>query len=130
MPGLIEQIDALEPGVLRVFRDSDADIGFREALMFLDDELIGGVDYKQIFETRLKPGSHTLHASNRVFKSEKISFQVNAGDRVTFLVANTGGPLFAFGMMLGMGIPRIRLQLEIADRLEGSPRKARKGQAR
>lgn len=129
MPGLIEQIDALEPGVLRVFRDSDADIGFREALMFLDDELIGGVDYKQIFETRIRPGTHTLHAFNRVFKSERITFEIKPADRVTFLVANTGGPLFAFGMMLGMGIPRIRLQMEIADPAEGQ-RKARKNQLR
>ncbi len=130
MPGLIEQIDALEPGMLRVFRDSEADIGFREALMFLDDELIGGVDYKQILEIRIRPGTHTLQASNRVFKTERISFQVNPADRLTFLVANTGGPLFAIGMMLGMGIPRIRLQLEIADPRQRTGRNARKGQIR
>jgi hypothetical protein len=130
MPGLIEQIDALEPGILRVFRDSDADIGFREALMFLDDELIGRVDYKQIFEVSIHPGSHTLHAFNRVLKTEKITFDLKPGDRINFLVVNTGGPLFALGMMLGMGIPRIRLQLEVADPLEGTHRKARKGQVR
>ena len=128
MAGLIEQIDALEPGLIRVFRDSEADIGFREALMYLDDEPIGSVDYKQIFEVKARPGPHTLYAFNRIFKTDVLSFELGPGERITFQVVNTGGPFFAFFMMLGMGIPRIRLQREASDPLEGVKRKVRKGQ--
>lgn len=128
MPGLIEQIDALEHGTLRVYRDSAEDIGFREALLYLDDEPIGNVGFKQIFEMSIRPGHHTLHAFNRIFKTEKIPFEAKPGGWVTFLAVNKGGPLFVLGMMLGMGIPRIRLQLEAADLQEGRERKTRKGQ--
>jgi len=127
MAGLIEQIDALEPGVLRVFRDSGDDIGFREALMYLDEEPIGAVDYKQIFEMTVRPGSHRIYAFNRIFKTEPLAFDVKPGERVTFQVANTGGAFFAFFMMLGMGIPRIRLQRESAEPLEGLKQRTRKG---
>lgn len=115
MSSLIEQIDALEPGVVRVFRDADDDIGFREAVLFLDGEEIGWVDYKNVFEARVKSGRHTLYAFNRIFKTKAIEFEIQPAERITFQVANVGGIFFKFCMMLCMGIPSIRLQREVAD---------------
>ena len=123
MSSLIDQIDALEPGLIRVFRDSEDDIGFREAAIYLDDEQVGWVEYKHVLEIPVKPGSHTIRAFNRVFNTKTIEFDIQPGERVTFQVANTGGILFKFFMMLCMGIPSIRLSRE-ADKEADSPRHA------
>jgi hypothetical protein len=118
MSSIADQIDALEPGLLRVFRDSDNDIGFREAIIFLDGEKIGWVDYKHVLETPLKPGTHTLRAFNRILHSKPVEFNVGPGERVTFQVANVGGFIFKVLMMLTMGIPSIRLNQETAGEAE------------
>ena len=112
MSSLIDQIDALEPGLIRIFRDSEDDIGFREALIYLDGEQVGWVDFKHVLELPIRPGQHTLRAFNRVMNSKVLEFGIKPGERVTFQVANVGGILFKFFMMLCMGIPSIRLTRE------------------
>ena len=112
MSSIVEQIDALEPGQIRVYRDFAKDIGFREAVLYLDGEQVGNVDYKHVFECPVKPGSHTLRAFNRVMHSKTIEFDVQPGERVTFQVANVGGFFFKIAMLLCMGIPKIRLSIE------------------
>lgn len=115
MPSIAEQIDALEPGVIRVFRDSDHDIGFREALLYLDDEQVGSVDFRHSCEINVRPGTHTLQAFNRIFRSKKLTFDIKPGERISFQTANVGGGCFIFFMMLTMGIPKIHLWREVAD---------------
>jgi hypothetical protein len=115
MSSIVDQIDALEPGQIRVYRDSVKDIGFREAVIYLDDAQVGTVDFKHVFECPVKPGSHTLRAFNRVMHSKTIEFEVQPGERVTFQVANVGGFFFKVAMLLCMGIPSIRLTMEKED---------------
>jgi hypothetical protein len=115
MSSIVDQIDALEPGVLRDFRDSDKDIGFREAIIYLDGEKVGWVDYKHVLEVPIKPGPHSLRAFNRILNSKTVEFTVEPGERLTFQVANVGGFIFKFLMMLCMGIPSIRLNQESAE---------------
>ena len=115
MSSIVDQIDALEPGVIRVFRDSEHDIGFREALLLLDGVKVGNVDYKHVFEVTVKPGQHTLQSFNRVLYSKIVEFEVKPGERITFQVANVGGMFFKFFMvMLCMGVPKMRLVQEKA----------------
>ena len=123
MANIIDQIDALEPGVVRIYRDSESDIGYREALVYLDGELAGSVDYKHVLEIEVRPGEHELYAYNRVFKTHRICFDVRPGERVNFQAANVAKGLFIFFMMLGMGIPRITLVRDRADALEAVARK-------
>lgn len=118
MSSIVDQIDALEPGTVRIFRDSVLDIGFREAILYLDGEEVGWVDYKHVLELPIKAGSHTLQAFNRVLKSKTVEFEIAAGERITFQVANVGGFLFKFFMMLCMGIPSIRLWREAPAEVE------------
>lgn len=122
MPSIAEQIDALEPAILRVYRDSEFDIGYREALLFLDGNPVGSVDFKHSFEMPLRAGTYVLHAHNRVFRSQKIEFTVRPGERVSFQTANVGGGCFIFFMMLAMGCPRIQLWRETPEHAEGSRR--------
>ena len=109
LTNIIDQIDRMEPGVLRVFRDSDKDIGFREAILFVDSKEAAVVPYRKWVEIPVPAGRHTLHAHNRLFGSERIEFDIKPGERITFQVANVGGWLFAFFMLLQMGAPRIVL---------------------
>lgn len=122
MPSIAEQIDALEPAILRVYRDSDQDIGYREALLYLDGQPIGSVEFKQVLEIPIRAGSYVLHAHNRVFRSQKIAFDVKPGERISFQTANVGGGWYIFFMMLAMGVPRIKLWRETAEHVEGSGR--------
>jgi len=126
MSSLIDQIDALEPAVLRVFRDSDSDIVFREALIYIDGEQVGWVDFKHLLEVNIRPGNHTIRAFNRVLSSKTLEFEAKPGERITFQVANVGGFLFNFFMMLCMGIPRIRLWRETVQESEGVKHSASK----
>jgi hypothetical protein len=126
MSTLIEQIDSLEPGTLRVFRDSGDDIGFREALIFVDGEEVGWVDFKHVLEVPIHPGSHTIRAFNRVLHSKTLEFEAKPGERLTFQVANVGGVFFKFFMMLCMGIPGMRLTQELSDEVDSSIRKQSK----
>lgn len=123
MSSLIEQIDSLEPGIIRVFRDSEDDVGFREAVIFLDGEQVGWVDYKHVLEVSVRAGSHSLRAFNRVLNSKTLEFDIKPGERITFQVVNFGGFFFKFFMMLCMGIPSIRLTRE-AEKEADSPKHA------
>ena len=117
MRTLAEQINELEPAIVRVFRDAESDIGYREAILFLDGEESRSVEFRQYVEIPVRPGPHTLRASNRVFKSKEFSFTVQPGERVTFQVANTGTGFYIFFMLLCMGIPRIELKMEAPEPL-------------
>lgn len=110
---IIEQIDRMEPGVLHVFRDSEHDIGFREAVLFVDGKEVAQVAFKRWVEIPVPAGTHTLQAYNRVFRSEQLELDIRPGERLTFQVANVGGWLFALMMVLQMGVPRIVLKPEI-----------------
>ena len=73
---------------------------------------MGYVDYKHVLEISVRPGAHTIKGFNRILHSKPIDFEIKPGERVTFQVANVGGFLFKFFMMLCMGIPTIRLTRE------------------
>jgi hypothetical protein len=120
MKTIAEQIDALEPGIIRVFRDAANDIGYREAILFVDGKESRSVEFRQRVEIPVPPGTHTLRASNRVFKSREYTFTVSPGEVVTFQVANTGRGFYIFFMLLCMGIPRIELLQDVPEQL-GSP---------
>jgi hypothetical protein len=84
----------------------------------VDGEFAASADFKQIVEIRVRAGSHTIQAFNRVFKSKRIAFDIDPGERINFQAANVGGGFFIFFMMLAMGIPRIVLKREVAAPLE------------
>jgi len=130
MPTIVEQIDSLEPATIRVFRDSDNDVGFREALIFVDGEQVGQVDYKKMIEVQVRPGHHVIHASNRVVKSHEIAFDLEPGQRITFQAINTGGFWFkALMVALCLGVPKMRLELEKPDPLDAK-QKSKRGTVR
>jgi hypothetical protein len=122
MRTLADQINELEPGTIRVFRDAESDIGYREAILFVDGEESRTVEFRQYVEIPVRPGTHTLRASNRVFKSKEFTFSVAPGERVTFQVANTGRGFYIFFMLLCMGIPRIELRMEAPEKLDRTER--------
>ena len=103
---------------IRVFRDAEEDIGYRECLVFIDDIHVGEVMPRRNLEFEVEPGWHTIHATNRVRKTQRIRFQAKAGERVTFQVGNTGGAFYDFFSWMQVAIPNIFLKREEAELLQ------------
>ena len=107
------QIETVPPSAkLRVFRDSEEDIGYRECLIILDGEQVGNVAHRRNLEMELNPGWHVIQGCNRVRKTEKLSFFVKPGERVTFQIANLGGAFYEFFAWMQVAVPRITLRRE------------------
>lgn len=107
------QIETVPPSAkLRVFRDSEEDIGYRECLISIDGEEIGNVRHRRNLEIELAPGPHVIQACNRVRKTEKLSFVAKAGERITFQVANSGGAFYEFFAWMQVAVPKITLRQE------------------
>lgn len=107
------QIETVPPSaILRVFRDSEEDIGYRECLISIDGEEIGSVRHRRNLEIELMPGTHVIQACNRVRKTEKLRFFLKPGERVTFQVANVGGAFYEFLAWMQVAVPKIVLSRE------------------
>lgn len=126
MSSIVEQISALEPGMIRVYRDAESDVGYREVILYLDGRESRSVKFKEIVEIPVRPGTHTLRATNRVFKSAEYTFEVQPGQCVSFQAANTGKGLYVLFMLLCMGIPKIELRMETPELLDGRLPQARR----
>jgi hypothetical protein len=110
------QIETVPPAAkLRVFRDSEEDIGYRECLIIIDGEEVGNVRHRRNLEIELEPGIHVIQACNRVRKTGKLSFSLKPGERITFQVANSGGAFYEFFAWMQVAIPKISLRREMPE---------------
>ena len=98
-----ERIYAMQPSSVMVSRTSDDDFKARQLVIWIDGEKIGDLMFGDTFSRDVASGTHTLRVSNTlVWKT--VSFDVEAGDQVRFLVVNRAGRLsYPMLVLLGAG---------------------------
>ncbi|RYG37454.1 hypothetical protein EON81_06685 [bacterium] len=76
-----------DTATVRVSRTSSRDIGIRSLELFVDDEYIADIPFEGTHTLELKPGTHTLKASNRLYK-RTLDLNLRAGETVDVSVGN------------------------------------------
>jgi len=98
------------PGKIIVSRDNPKDIGFREAVIFIDGNQAAVLRPKKSAELDVAPGKHQIQASNRMLKSPVLDFEIAEGETISFSTGNVAGGCFMLFMILQMAAPRIVLE--------------------
>lgn len=95
---------------LRVSRQDDRDIKFRESIIILDGKQVANLKYGQDCELEVEAGRHVIQAWNRAFKSANIEFDLAAGQTASFSTGNLPNGCFAVLMLLQMAPPTVMLR--------------------
>ena len=95
---------------LKVYRDDQRDIRFREAVVLLDDKPVANLAFGKSVILKLEAGTHVLQATNRMFKTKAVSFTVKEDDTQEYVVANIANGCFGVLMLIQMAPPTIILE--------------------
>jgi hypothetical protein len=86
------------------------DIGQRQIFVKVDDGEQVALLFGQSFTLEVKPGRHQLRAHNTLFW-RTVTFHVEAGEHLEFLLINKGGPItFGIAALLGAAPVFLRIQ--------------------
>jgi hypothetical protein len=96
--------------LVTVCRTHRRDIGERQIFVRIDDGPQVALRFGQSFTLEIKPGRHQLRANNTLFW-RKVTFHVEAGEHLEFLLINKGGPL-TFGIAALLGSAPVFLKIE------------------
>jgi hypothetical protein len=78
--------------LVTVSRQHPRDFGERQVYVRIDDGPQVSLPFGQTFTREVGPGAHRLAANNTLFW-KNLSFSVESGEHVEFIVINYGGPL-------------------------------------
>ncbi|MBS1717477.1 MAG: hypothetical protein JSS72_07075 [Armatimonadetes bacterium] len=106
------RIDPSPVATLRLSRLSKRDIGFREAVIYLDGIEVANLAYEDDLTLSLPPGQHAVYVHNRLRKSKTIKFFAERDEVIHIEVGNKGNWLFALMMVLiQIGPPTVFIRL-------------------
>lgn len=94
-----------------VSRTGDDDVRYRDVWVVVDGERSRDLCFGHHMVLKLAPGKHTIHASNGLWRTRPMEFEVAAGETKTFIVGNTMGALLGTLLMIGVVPPRVFLRL-------------------
>lgn len=86
------------------------DIGQRQVFVRIDDGPQVALLFGQSFTLEITPGRHQLRANNTLFW-KTVTFHVEAGEHLEFLLINKGGPI-TFGIAAILGAAPVFLKIE------------------
>lgn len=86
------------------------DIGHRQILVQIDGGPQVALLFGQSFTLEIRPGRHQLRANNTLFW-RKVTFHVEAGEHLEFLLINKGGPI-TYGIAALLGSAPVFLKIE------------------
>lgn len=87
----------VENGMIQIKRKTRWDDRLRKYKIILDEEKIGTIRLKETFEYRLTPGKHTLYLKIDWCRSNKVEFEIQENETLTFKCgARAGGTKIPF----------------------------------
>ncbi len=96
---------------ITVSRTLERDMGIREVRIWLDDELIATLKYKQSVTREIAPGQHTLRAHNTLV-GKHLVFDLQPGVHARFSTSNRSGCGTSLIFLLGAGPIYLSLERE------------------
>ncbi len=96
-------------GLVIVSRADERDVKFREAIILLDGIEVANLAFGKSAELSVEAGSHSIQASNRMFKSKVLDFELPAGGQVEFSTGNISNGCFGILMLLQVAPPSVFL---------------------
>jgi hypothetical protein len=95
---------------LIVRRNSDSDMKVRSIYVSVDGKAEKALGFGDSAQIQLKPGSHELKATNRLF-TKRVKFDIEPGEAAIFRVANKSGGCLIF-LAAAIGGAACRLSVE------------------
>ena len=102
--------DAAPASLVTLSRTAATDVGQRQIYVRLDDGPSRALAFGDTYTESVPTGRHRLRANNTLYW-KSVTFNVEPGERVEFVVVNAAGA-FAAGMLAILGVAPLSLVIE------------------